>query len=58
MSFPIAFDGGGTFFLFDMRLPPVKNDYPVLLAHAGALSYDDAELIADSFTQLVESQLG
>lgn len=55
---PIGFDGGGTFYLLDMREPPVEDDYPVLFAGSGALSFDDAEVVGASFAILVESALG
>ncbi|MGL6073947.1 MAG: SMI1/KNR4 family protein [Fimbriiglobus sp.] len=50
-ALPIAFNGGGTFYLFDMRLPAIAGEYPVGCAHAGYLSWDsDAYAkIADSF---------
>lgn len=48
---PIAFDGGGTFYLFDLREPPVDGEYPVVCAHAGNLGWepDESWRIADSF---------
>lgn len=58
MSCPIGFDGGGTFYLLDMRLEPQINDYPVLFAHASNLGYDDAVTLANSFAELVNTQLG
>ena len=33
---PIAFDGGGTFYLIDMREPAVDREYPILFGHAGS----------------------
>ena len=58
LALPFAFDGGGTFYLFDMRNEHPRNDYPILFAHAGNLDYDDAYLIADSFQELIGSGLG
>ena len=55
---PIGFDGGGTFYLLDMRGPPIDEAYPVLFAHAGALFFDDAIKIVDSFEDLVNSAIG
>lgn len=48
---PIAFNGGGTFYLLDMRQPAVNGEYPVVCAHAGYLSWapDACWPIADSF---------
>jgi hypothetical protein len=58
MSCPIGFDGGGTFYLLDMRYDSINDDYPVLFAHAGNLGYDDAVTLANSFTELIDTQLG
>lgn len=33
---PFAFNGGGTFYLFDMREPAKDGNYPVVCAHAGS----------------------
>ena len=58
LSCPIGFDGGGTFYLLDMRFDSQVNDYPVLFAHAGNLGYDDAVTLANSFAELLDTQLG
>jgi hypothetical protein len=58
MSCPIGFDGGGTFYLLDMRFDSQFNDYPVLFAHACNLGYDDAVVLADSFAELIDTLLG
>lgn len=58
LSCPFGFDGGGTFYLFDMREEPVNGDYPVLFAHAGNLDYEDAITLAGSFAELIATQLG
>jgi len=50
-ALPFGFDGGGTFYLFDMRADPVGGEYPVLFTAAGNLGYDDAALVADSFPE-------
>lgn len=39
-ALPFAFDGGGTFYVFDMRQPPQDGEYPVLVSHAGNLGFD------------------
>jgi SMI1 / KNR4 family (SUKH-1) len=31
-ALPFAFDGGGSFYLFDMRQPPTNGEYPILFA--------------------------
>jgi hypothetical protein len=46
---PFAFDGGGTFYLFDMRQEAIDGEYPILFKHAGNLGYGDAVLVGDSF---------
>jgi len=48
---PVAFNGGGTFYLLDMRQPAVGGEYPVVCAHAGYLAWEpDAWcVVADSF---------
>lgn len=48
-AMPFAFDGGGRFYLFDMRLDPVGGEYPILFVGSGNLNYDDAVLVAPSF---------
>ena len=58
LSCPIGFNGGGTFYLLDMRDDSRTNDYPVLFTHAGNLGYDDAVILANSFAELLEAQLG
>ena len=58
MSCPIGFDGDGTFYLLDMRCDSTIDDYPVLFAHAGNLGYDDAVTLANSFAELIDTQLG
>ena len=39
-ALPIAFNGGGTFYLLDMRGSAVGGEYPVVCAHAGYLSWE------------------
>lgn len=50
-ALPFAFNGGGVFYLFDMREPPAGGEYPVICAHAGNLSWDPLawRSVADSF---------
>jgi len=51
-ALPFALDGGGHFYLFDMRRPPVKREYPILFAGCGDLGYEDAIVVAKSFVTL------
>jgi hypothetical protein len=50
-ALPFALDGGGSFYLFDMREGPVRGEYPVVYAGAGNLRYDDAVTVAASFIE-------
>ena len=53
LALPFALDGGGTFYAFDMRQPPVAGEFPVVAAHAGSLSWDERDCwaIAGSFLE-------
>lgn len=46
---PFALDGGGNFYLFDMRCASADGEYPVLFVHAGTLSYADTVPAGESF---------
>jgi hypothetical protein len=49
---PFALDGGGWFYLFDVRNPPgASGEYPIRFAATGNLNYDDSVLVADSFPE-------
>ena len=50
-AMPFAFDGSGTFYMFDMRLLPVDGEYPIACAHAGNLEWDPRAYwtVANSF---------
>jgi hypothetical protein len=50
-ALPFAFDGGGTFYLFDMRRKAKRGEYPIVCSSAGCLSWEPDECIqiADSF---------
>lgn len=37
-ALPFAFNGGGVFYLFDMRAPAVGGEYPIHCAHAGSVT--------------------
>lgn len=51
-SLPFALDGGGHFYLFDMRKAPVRGEYPILYVGCGNLGYEDAIVAAMSFLRL------
>ena len=50
-ALPFAFNGGGTFYLFDMRQEAVGGEYPVVCSHSGNLGWgpDESIQIAESF---------
>jgi hypothetical protein len=48
---PFAFDGSGTFYVFDMREASIAGEYPVLIAAAGNLGFSDCRKIASSFLE-------
>lgn len=50
-ALPVAFNGAGTFYLLDMRRPPVADEYPIVCAEAGNLGWeaDQCIRVADSF---------
>jgi hypothetical protein len=50
-ALPIAFNGGGIFYLFDMRRPPVRGEYPVVCASAGNIGWgaDEHAVVAANF---------
>ena len=53
-SLPFGLNGGGVFYVFDMR-EPLNNadDYPILAAASGNLCYDDSPLVAQTLEQLL-----
>jgi hypothetical protein len=52
-ALPIAFNGGGTFYLLDMREPMVGGEYPVVCSHSGNLGWeaDECVQVAGSFPE-------
>lgn len=53
-SLPFGLNGGGVFYVFDMR-EPLNNaeDYPILAAASGNLCYDDSPLVAQTLDHLL-----
>jgi hypothetical protein len=51
MTVPLGLDGSGNFALLDVREPMVKGEYPILVAAAGNLCFDDARRAAGAFEQ-------
>ncbi len=56
---PFAFDGCGTFYLFDMREASATGEFPVVRAHSGDLSWDpdSSEMIAESFESVCRNAI-
>ncbi|QDT91751.1 SMI1/KNR4 family protein [Gimesia algae] len=52
---PFAFDGGGGFYLFDMRKEMIDGEFPIVISHSGSLGWDqeDAIRIADTFLEAI-----
>lgn len=48
---PFALDGGGIFYVFDMREEPVKEEYPILVVASGDLDFGDDKILANSFIE-------
>lgn len=53
---PFAFDGCGTFYLFDMRQAADDSEYPIAYCHSGCLGLEDSEKIADSFLAVCKGE--
>ena len=50
-ALPFAFDGAGTFYVFDMRGPPRNGEYPILVAHAGNLGFLGSRQTGSTFLE-------
>ena len=52
-ALPVGFNGGGTFYLLDMREPVVEGEYPIVCAHAGYLGWsrDACHPVAPTFVE-------
>lgn len=49
---PFAFDGGGGFYLFDMRADPQGDEFPIVFSHSGSLGWGEDEHISVAATFL------
>lgn len=56
-ALPIAFDGGGGIYLFDMRASPTDGEYPVVWSHATNLGWQSDDYIVVGKT-LIETCRG
>ena len=48
-AIPFAMDGSGSFYLFDVRRPPVEGEYPVVFGHHTDLSWNRVVSLEPSF---------
>ena len=50
---PFALDGGGGFYLFDMRAFPIDGEFPIVFAHSGSLGWDEDDhvVVASTFNE-------
>lgn len=51
---PFGLNGGGVFYIFDMREPATDGEFPILVASSGALDLDDALVVANNINELME----
>ena len=49
-AMPFALNGGGVFYVFDLRAPLHEGECPVFVCDAGANTWESATWLADSFT--------
>jgi len=42
---PFAFDGGGGFYMFDMRADPQGDEFPIVFSHSGNLGWGEDEFV-------------
>ncbi|NOK63443.1 MAG: hypothetical protein GFH27_549347n2 [Chloroflexi bacterium AL-W] len=52
LAVPFGLNGGGVFYVFDMRNPPSDREFPILASSAGVLDFDDSPIIAYSLAEL------
>lgn len=61
-ALPFAFDGGGVFYLFDMREPAdADGEYPVVAAHAGNIGWaadEECWPVADTLVEACRGRTG
>ena len=55
-ALPFGFDGGGAFYMFDMRQPAENGHYPVIRVDSGDLDWDEAEVMAASFDEWLRNR--
>ena len=52
-ALPFGLNGGGVFYIFDMRSPSAAGEYPIRVSHASCLSYDDSAVVAADLYELL-----
>ncbi len=52
-ALPFGLNGGGVFYIFDMRTPPCDGEFPILVAHSSYLDFDGATLVARDIHELL-----
>ena len=52
LAVPFGLNGGGVFYVFDMRNPPSNEEFPILAASAGVLDFDDSPIVVHSLSEL------
>ena len=52
-ALPFGLNGGGIFYIFDMREPSVDGEFPILVASGGNLQYSETPVIANSLAELL-----
>ena len=55
-ALPFGLNGGGVFYVFDMRKPAVNGEFPILAASSGDLEYENAPVIAQSIDELLSDE--
>jgi hypothetical protein len=57
LALPFAFNGGGVFYLFDMREEAVDGEYPIVVADAAVLDWEVVPCIATSFIEACSGKI-
>lgn len=56
-AIPFALNGGGIFYVFDMREESRNGEYPILTAASGNLGYEDAKVVGESFVEVCQGTI-
>lgn len=55
-ALPFGLNGGGVFYLFDMRAPARDSEFPILVAHSSYLDFNGATLVAKDVHELLSDK--